>query len=118
MLWCISHHNTKRGGRQFNMGFNVGDKVISVEYHPDDNKFIEPGLTGIIRAIIPEENWLPIGVEWDSNINGNTLGGFCKSGYGWWVNEQSIRLYNEDEDESFYIATEDELNRFLLGTEE
>lgn len=73
--------------------FYVGDRVEAVKNHPDGNVDICIGITGTVCHIGNR-----IGVQWDHEISqGHNCSNHCNYGYGWYVYEDEIKLYEEDD---------------------
>lgn len=70
--------------------FQVGDRVICIEEYDGLEKAV--GKSGTISLIVSND----YGVEFDEPVGGHTLGGHCKSGYGWWFPPRYIELVIED----------------------
>lgn len=88
--------------------FNIGDRVVSIVDHPDNNKTIVVGSIGTVCAIGSS-----LGVRWDEPVeNGHELGGECEYGYGWWVYADQVEIEPDDEPFEF---DEEEFNKFLFG---
>lgn len=70
--------------------FKVGDRVIvdGITCSREFNK--------AIGTIVVIEHGL-LGVNFDNNVDGHALSGYCKVGYGWWIAPSSkcIRRYND-----------------------
>ena len=101
--------------------FHEGDRVYAVsDIQTGEDKTIRTGDTGTVLIICShnanhEED--DIGVRWDVEIGGHTLGGRCDKGHGWYVYARSLKLIPEPEHEDFEPATDDELMCFLYGRE-
>ena len=73
----------------------IGDRVICVIAHPDDNGDIYAGDFGTVVTFTDDGYYRPIGVSWDNQIvNGHELFANDKpnaaDGHGWWVHEKEI----------------------------
>lgn len=86
--------------------FNIGDRVVSLVDHPDDNEDILEGDLGTICSL----KFIYSGricVRWDNRISGgHSCGDTCEHGYGWNVDFCDIELYKDEDvevisDESF-----------------
>lgn len=88
------------------MDFNVGDRVMCVVDHPENNTHIYAGCTG---TIVTEPRGNRCGVRWDKYIHGHELDGRCENGYGWYIDFCDIAP-----EADFEAATEDELKYFLF----
>lgn len=75
--------------------FKIGDRVVLSDsrYHNTTYSENEQLIEGTKGTVI-ETNWGPhtLGVQWDIYISGHDCGGKCKYGYGWRVNEKSIKF--------------------------
>lgn len=78
--------------------FNKGDIVEVV----NDCCYIKKGMIGkVVKTISIRYNkqnetiWY--GVDWGKNVNGHDIGGLTKYGYGFYVPETDIELYNPNE---------------------
>lgn len=99
-----------RGDR---VGFKVGDRVECTMDYPDGNSAICVGATGTIVAIGDRWDNLNIGVCWDEDVHGSTLGGCCEAKHGWWVSESDIILMS---DAVFEVGQDDELLQLIGAT--
>ena len=70
--------------------FKIGDRVRvnGDRFRPD-----VIGEIGTVRKI--NESGKSVGVEFDKNINGNSLSGNCEDGYGWNVDIENLELIEE-----------------------
>lgn len=91
-----------------NRCYEVGDRV---EYVRKASR-INPGSIGTIRAIRGgfDTYEARYGVEWDDHMRGHDLDGKCEYGYGWWVLDKDITLYQE---EQFTGKTKAEIIKFI-----
>lgn len=87
--------------------FKIGDKVI-VAAHKDEMKcpyvlgIKDPfNLTGIICSIHSTygDGSTSYGVKFEKNIGGHDCAGNCKFGYGQYINEKYLKLYDEKKSE-------------------
>jgi len=90
--------------------FHIGDRVVAVVDHPDNNECIVCGSTGTVRSI-DEPRESVIGVEWDMDVNGHGLSDEygedrCKYGYGWNVESDDIEVCTPDNDEEITVDEE------------
>lgn len=91
--------------------FRVGDRVELLR----DVTLLKNGV-GITGTVVRVANdaLLPIGVAWDTFVNGHNLGGLCANGHGWAVSECDIRLISNPE-ESFESGSDADFMQLLLG---
>lgn len=96
--------------------FNIGDRVVSLVDHPDENDDIVVGVAGYVCFLddeIDEMGHRNVGVRWDERIcGGHDCHGSCESGYGWYMYEEE--LAPEPADEPFEFD-ETEFNKLMLG---
>jgi hypothetical protein len=84
--------------------FNKGDivELVSDCYYNGCNVKIKKGTIGkvvntkSIRYNKQDETIL-YGIDWGKNVNGHDIGGLTKYGYGYYILETDIELYNPDE---------------------
>ena len=91
------------------LGFEIGDRVELIIEAPDGNSKLFVGSCGTVVCVVEDTPW-NVGVEWDHNIGGHSLGGRCRSEHGWRVKETMIRHCQVEE---FEPASEAELRNFL-----
>lgn len=81
------------------MAFSIGDRVVCMINHPDDNRRIVIGSTGTVCSFNGR-----IGVYWDDDVGGHHCGSErCPDGHGWWISEHYIKLVEEDDDSDIEI---------------
>lgn len=94
--------------------FNVGDRVVSIVNHPDDNESIIEGLSGCVCCILDEDvacGDRNIGVCWDEPIDGgHDCRGNCEWRRGWFVYARELE---PERTTNFDAATDNELLTFL-----
>lgn len=96
--------------------WNIGDRVICVEDHPDGNEDVCIGCTGVICRVTPDEDCGDVGVCWDDEVqDGHDCRGSCEYGHGWFVRPYMIKLDTEL-DEPFEFD-ETEFNKLVFGEE-
>ena len=79
---------------------SIGDRVITVgEYGFEDNENTI-GVPGTIRSI-SNGSW--VGVEFDEYIEGHSLQGLAKDGYGYGGYSSQLRLWRESQDVEILI---------------
>ena len=83
---------------------SIGDRVITVgEYGFEDNENTI-GVPGTIRSI-SNGSW--VGVEFDEYIEGHSLQGLAKDGYGYGGYSSQLRLWRESQDVEIVITIDD-----------
>lgn len=87
------------------MEFKVGDKVICVKDYVDK---VKVGLKGVIVDMESS-----IGVEWEEDIGGHDCGGYCKSGYGYFVNRDNIKLLTSSDETNKWRTIKMKLNSMM-----
>lgn len=88
--------------------FNIGDRVVMVDRDRSDKiRLLVNGSVGTVRKFAASSRG-DVGVEWDDNIGGHTLGGNVRDGHGWWVYAESLEHECEDEDDGLSGAVSDE----------
>lgn len=95
--------------------WKVGDRVVSVVDHPDDNEYIVSGMAGYVCILRKESETITeghVGVCWDEYVDGHSCRGSCESGHGWIVREEEIEPEPTDEP---YEFDEAEFNKFMFG---
>ena len=79
----------------------VGKRVVGIRAHDGVNL---KGMKGTIVDVVKHEGRYEkndLAVRWDEyNVNFHDLGGLVPRGYGFWCNEQVIRIIQEDERET------------------
>lgn len=69
--------------------FQVGDRVVLLVDHPDNNNYLVAGCTGTVCKVftsIPDT----FGVDWDDDIEGHSCDGTCNDRHGWNVDVGDI----------------------------
>lgn len=95
------------------MKFHVGDEVVCIYDHPDCNSGIVNGTIGRVKAV--KGSGYRIAVEWDTAEEiGHSCEGYCKDGYGWWVNADQIEHRSVDLAE-FDSASNDDVFGLIFG---
>lgn len=84
--------------------FEIGDRVECLVHAPEDNTRITIGSVGTVcRGETPRGQF---GVRWDDDVHGNSCGGTCAYGHGWFIDSDWIELHEEKEidiEESSFI---------------
>ena len=79
--------------------YQIGDRVVCAVEHPDGNKRLTVGMTGIVvtrrETVIRKVIY---GVRWDERVNGHNCAGECEDGYGWEMYEEELRPGYSDGD--------------------
>lgn len=78
--------------------FKVGDRVRCVKSYANSDTVGELG-TIVARGTDQEM----CGVVFDKFINGHSLRGRCKEGYGWWIPEGMLEKVRNDNDSKIII---------------
>ena len=78
------------------MKFSVGDRVVLVADHPDDNDTLVAGCEGTVVKDQGHEN-NAINVEWDIYCGGHNCSGYAVDGYGWMVIPTEIKKIPDKE---------------------
>lgn len=96
--------------------WNIGDRVVCIESHPDGNQDIIAGSTGTVCVISRSTG--RIGVNWDEPIERGHVcvydaKGWCESGHGWWVHGYQIEPELDDDTE--FEFDEEEFNKLVFG---
>lgn len=92
--------------------FSVGDRVILLADHPDENYSLFAGDTGVVlgREAYLSKDW--VSVKWDGFNNGHSCGGLCPGDAGWNVPTRIITL--ETQIDETVIFSEGDLAELLL----
>lgn len=67
--------------------FKIGDRVryiggfCLIKIKPDEDE-------GTVVIVDGDS----VGVEWDRNVDGHDCDGLCKSGHGWYIGKESVKL--------------------------
>lgn len=72
------------------MKFKIGDRVKT-----KPNCYEEIGTIGTIKYFDGQY----YAVEFDVYCDGGSCAGFCKDGYGWWLEENLLELLKENQNE-------------------
>lgn len=72
--------------------FNIGDTVVCMVDHPDNNDFIMAGDTGTVLFC---DHGI-VGVDWGRNVDGHDCDRRCPYGNGWNVKESKVELWTPD----------------------
>lgn len=83
---------------------SIGDRVITVGEHGFEENENTIGVPGTIRSI-SNGGW--VGVEFDEYIEGHSLSGLAKDGYGYGGYSSQLRLLRENQDVEIVIAFDD-----------
>lgn len=83
---------------------SIGDRVITVGEHGFDGNENTIGVPGTIRSI-SDGGW--VGVEFDEYIDGHSLLGLAKDGYGFGGYSSQLRLWRESQDVEIVITIDD-----------
>lgn len=83
---------------------SIGDRVITVGEHGFEDNENTIGVPGTIRSI-SNGGW--VGVEFDEYIEGHSLNGLAKDGYGFGGFGSQLRLLRENQDVEIVIAFDD-----------
>ena len=82
--------------------FKVGDRVRCVESYANSDTVVE--LFTIFDRGTDQEMY---GVSFDKFIDGHSLRGRCKEGYGWWIPEGMLEKVRNDNDSKIIIMVND-----------
>lgn len=69
--------------------FHVGDRVVLLVDHPDNNNHLVAGCTGTVCKVFtsyPDT----FGVDWDDDVDGHSCDGTSAPGHGWNVDAEDI----------------------------
>lgn len=91
--------------------FKIGDRVICIS-HVDDydgNEYIYPGVVGTVCSLGSIGGDERVGVCFANDINGHSCNDSCADKHGWYIHENSLSLYEEEEIESY----DSDLNLFM-----
>lgn len=83
---------------------SIGDRVITVGAHGFEDNENTIGVPGTIRSI-SNGGW--VGVEFDEYIEGHSLHGLAKDGYGFGGFGSQLRLLSESQDVEIVITIDD-----------
>lgn len=83
---------------------SIGDRVITVGEHGFEDNENTIGVPGTIRSI-SSDGW--VGVEFDEYIDGHSLAGLAKDGYGYGGYSSQLRLLRENQDVEIVITIDD-----------
>lgn len=79
--------------------FHVGDIVQAITDYPESNKSILAGDIGTVCDTEQHPGLPPIGVFWENKVkSGHDCRGHCDCGYGWYVQEYEIELFEAGKD--------------------